>query len=186
MRALDGRNWDSIRLLKVDAAGAEPLVFWGARDTIRRHRPLILYERSFKHLNPEVFDRLRAPADARSFRVEEFARVLRYHDPIELSGENFLLLPRRSTMLLEGLSRPWSGGAFHLDVLGRLWCRMPERGDFPCGILDTKTICAWFRDVGFLVTGKVGTDTIEWSNGTVWHRGAEGGRRTTSEARPDL
>jgi FkbM family methyltransferase len=43
MRTLDSFAFADVALLKVDAEGAEPLVLWGAREVIRRCRPLILF-----------------------------------------------------------------------------------------------------------------------------------------------
>lgn len=41
---LDSLNLKNVSLIKVDVQGAEQLMFYGARDTIRRNMPVIAYE----------------------------------------------------------------------------------------------------------------------------------------------
>ena len=46
---------------------------------------------------------------------------------------------------------------------------MPGRGDFPAAILDERTLCVWFTDLGYLFTGTLENNQIAWSNGTAWN-----------------
>jgi hypothetical protein len=168
IRTLDALDTDAVRLLKVDVEGAEPLVFFGAQATIRRHRPLILFEQNYKRLEAEVLERLGVPSEVREFRVADYCRSLGYHLPVELVRENFLLLPMRSEKLARRLPLSFTQGSFRLDPEGRAWCSMPGRGEFPTGILDDETIAVWFGDYGELIVGKVRSPIIDWQNGTRW------------------
>jgi FkbM family methyltransferase len=94
MRTLDSFQFEDVRLLKVDAEGTEPLVLWGARDLIRRCRPLILFERNAKTVTDSMQSMIDIPAEVRDFRIEDYASTLGYDSPISLGGENYLLWQR--------------------------------------------------------------------------------------------
>jgi FkbM family methyltransferase len=80
--------------IKVDAEGSEPLVFYGARETITRCRPLILYERNFKRITQDMIDDMNLPAEVYNFSIEEFCSKLRYMDPVRIDGnDNYVLFP---------------------------------------------------------------------------------------------
>ena len=79
---------------EVDAEGTEPLVLWGARDLIRRCRPLILFERNAKTVTDSMQSMIDIPAEVRDFRIEDYASTLGYDPPITLGGENYLLWQR--------------------------------------------------------------------------------------------
>lgn len=70
---LDSFSIKNISLLKVDAEGAEMLVFWGAKETIRREKPVIFGETNYQKLSPDVLDSLDVPEDVRKFNIKEWA-----------------------------------------------------------------------------------------------------------------
>ena len=45
IKSLDQLNFDSVDFIKIDAEGFEPLIANGAIETIKKHKPIILYER---------------------------------------------------------------------------------------------------------------------------------------------
>ena len=93
MRTLDSFAFADVALLKVDAEGAEPLVFWGARDLIRRCRPLILFERGAKHITEAMQSVVDIPGEVKAFRIEAYTSGLGYGEPVRLGDKEYLLGP---------------------------------------------------------------------------------------------
>jgi len=73
INTLDSYAIKNISLLKVDVEGAECLVFWGARETIRREKPVIFGETNYQKLSQAAFDSLDVPNEVRTFDVREWA-----------------------------------------------------------------------------------------------------------------
>ena len=73
INTLDSYGIKNISLLKVDVEGAECLVFWGARETIRREKPVIFGETNYQKLSQATFDSLDVPNEVRTFDVREWA-----------------------------------------------------------------------------------------------------------------
>jgi FkbM family methyltransferase len=94
MRTLDSFELTEIGLIKVDAEGSEPMVFWGARELIRRCRPLLLFERNDKIITESMQAMMPVPEEVRAFRVEEYASALGYAAPVAVGVDQFLLRPR--------------------------------------------------------------------------------------------
>ena len=93
MRTLDSFAFADVALLKVDAEGAEPLVLWGARDIIRRCRPLILFERGRKEVAGSMQAMIDIPEEVKAFRIEDFTSGLGYGEPLQLGDKEYLLRP---------------------------------------------------------------------------------------------
>lgn len=94
MRTLDSFGFTDIALLKVDAEGAEPLVLWGARELIRRCRPIVLFERNQKTVTETMRAMMNIPDEVRTFEVEQYVKDLGYSEPIKLPHALLLLLPQ--------------------------------------------------------------------------------------------
>lgn len=93
MRTLDSFAFAHVALFKVDAEGAEPLVLWGARELIRRCRPLILFERNAKRITESMLAMIDIPQEVRDFRIEEYTSRLGYGEPVQLGAGEYLLRP---------------------------------------------------------------------------------------------
>jgi FkbM family methyltransferase len=93
MRTLDSFALTDVALLKVDVEGAEPLVFYGARDLISRCRPMILFERNAKTITDAMRATAHVPAEASAFRIEELTSALGYSEPLHVGSDLLLLLP---------------------------------------------------------------------------------------------
>lgn len=58
MITVDSLHLDQCDYIKIDVEGAEPLVLEGAIETIRRHKPVILFECNCKSVTPEMRESL--------------------------------------------------------------------------------------------------------------------------------
>jgi FkbM family methyltransferase len=95
MRTLDSFAFTDVALLKIDAEGAEPLALWGARDLIRRCRPLILYERNEKQITDAMRSMIDIPQEVTDFRIEAYVSQFGYCTPLQLGDKEYLLRPSR-------------------------------------------------------------------------------------------
>jgi len=95
INTLDSYGIKNISLLKVDVEGAECLVFWGARETIRREKPVIFGETNYQKLSQATFDSLDVPNEVRTFDVREWAvRELGYTlKTVPIHEYDWVLLP---------------------------------------------------------------------------------------------
>ena len=93
MRTLDSFDFPDVCLLKVDAEGTEPLVLWGARDLIRRCRPLILFESGERQMTESMQAMVDIPEEVKAFRIEDYTSRLGYGAPLQLGRREYLLRP---------------------------------------------------------------------------------------------
>lgn len=73
MVSLDSLGLEACDLLKIDVEGAEPYVIEGAKDTIEKFKPVILYENNWKKPNDYMIEKMGEPMD-----IKEFLRPLGY------------------------------------------------------------------------------------------------------------
>ena len=72
MKTLDSFKITNLSLLKVDAEGSEPLVFWGAKETIAREKPVIFGEDKQK-LPLAALNAMKVKDEVRRFDVRKWA-----------------------------------------------------------------------------------------------------------------
>jgi FkbM family methyltransferase len=58
---LDSLNLPGLDFMKIDVEGAEGLVIQGARETIKKYKPVIFFEHNYQTINPEVLNLKRIP-----------------------------------------------------------------------------------------------------------------------------
>ena len=89
MRTLDSFGFRNVSFIKIDVEGAEDLVLDGARDTIRRNRPVILIEihggQVYEKATPEV----RSGIDATRARLTEMGYKTEH-----IRGHDYLAIPQ--------------------------------------------------------------------------------------------
>jgi FkbM family methyltransferase len=90
---LDDLALPRLDLLKVDAEGAEPLVFHGAQASIRRSKPVIVFEANRAGLPAEMRRALAPPEEAAAFDVLRLCHGLGYRRLVELGVQDYLLVP---------------------------------------------------------------------------------------------
>jgi FkbM family methyltransferase len=121
-RTLDWYNLTDVSLIKVDVQGAEPLAFWGARETIRRCLPAVAFEDT-----PDEFrisESMRAalgiPDEVMRFDFKAFFAGLNYTS-YKISMGDRLLLPKGhpAAERAEGMSKAF-GGAGEKEALPTL------------------------------------------------------------------
>lgn len=82
-----------VDVIKVDVEGAEPLVFWGARQIITRYRPLIIFEYNWQNLTKDMIKAMQITPKIQKFDIFKFCRELNYDSIIESDREDFLIIP---------------------------------------------------------------------------------------------
>jgi FkbM family methyltransferase len=92
---VDKMRLSRVDLLKVDVEGAEPFVFYGARRTIKRHRPIIHFERNRKRVTAAMTKALgeRPGGRAATFDVLAYLATLGY-EGYEMPFHNVLGVPK--------------------------------------------------------------------------------------------
>jgi FkbM family methyltransferase len=92
MRTLDSLNLSNVSYLKIDVEGAEKLVIYGAQETIRRDRPVILYENK-KQVSDQMKQMLLSvdqgyPAEVEAFDIQQFLfEQLRYRSSFTIKND---------------------------------------------------------------------------------------------------
>jgi FkbM family methyltransferase len=93
---IDSLGFERVGLIKADIQGSEPMAFYGARELIKRDKPLIFYETGFA--NPrqmqDIIDAIKpgpVPAEASSFDLWTFCQNLGY--TMKTFGQDRLLVP---------------------------------------------------------------------------------------------
>lgn len=81
-----------VSVLKVDVEGAEPLVFAGAQELIRRSHPVILFERNEKGVTPEMIRAMQLPQEVVTFDIMRFCLKEGYTTLVHLPRHNYLLI----------------------------------------------------------------------------------------------
>jgi len=89
MISIDSLNLSNVSLLKVDVEGAEPLVFMGAQETIRRCRPVILFEHNDNKISSKTLSKMGATD---RFDIVQFCLSLGYKDMYEIPVDNYMLV----------------------------------------------------------------------------------------------
>ena len=91
MLYIDELNLHNLGAMKVDVEGAEPLVFYGARKTIERCMPVVVFEHNEKKVSPDMKKAL--GLDDLDFNVLEFFYSIGYRDLYELDIDDYMLVP---------------------------------------------------------------------------------------------
>jgi FkbM family methyltransferase len=92
MTNIDSVPLDNISAIKVDVEGAEPLVFYGARDTITKFKPVIMFEKNEVVLDPRVQTELKISDEVFNFDIVDFCRNIGYTHFYKLSRYDFMLV----------------------------------------------------------------------------------------------
>lgn len=91
IKTLDSLGYKNIDFIKIDVEGAEKLVIYGGRETIKKYKPFIFFE----HTNiKEFLDRYHiGESEIREFNVFEFLFHECEYDKIIKFSKNYLAIP---------------------------------------------------------------------------------------------
>jgi FkbM family methyltransferase len=78
---LDSLGLENVSVIKVDVQGSERLMFYGARDTIRRNLPVVAFEVLEDDLAESVSSELAIPKEVAAFDIVAFLKGLGYAMP---------------------------------------------------------------------------------------------------------
>lgn len=82
-----------VKLMKVDVEGAEPLVFYGARELIKRDMPIIIFEKNWQVLGKDVLDKMEVKEQVANFDIIEYCKSIGYERLLYLHLEDIVLIP---------------------------------------------------------------------------------------------
>jgi FkbM family methyltransferase len=85
-------DFKQLDLIKIDVEGAESLVFWGAKNTIAKFKPVIIYEYNWQKLSDETLRELKVTQDIRRFDPFKYCRDLGYNKIIESDLEDYMII----------------------------------------------------------------------------------------------
>ncbi len=92
MKTIDSFNFENIGFIKIDVEGCEKLVIYGARNTIEKYRPVVLYEDK-KPISNEMKKIMNIPDNILNFDIlGYFKNDLKYKN-IEKIKNDYLLIP---------------------------------------------------------------------------------------------
>jgi hypothetical protein len=86
--------------MKVDVEGAEPLVFYGARELIKRDMPIIIFEKNWQVLGQDVLDKMNVKEQVSNFDVIQFCKSIGYERLLYLHLEDIVLIPPNTKRIL--------------------------------------------------------------------------------------
>jgi FkbM family methyltransferase len=117
MITLDSLNLDKLDILKVDVEGAEPLVFYGAQETIRRTMPIILFEQNYLTVTQDMIEEMDLPEEVVNFNIADLCQELGYTMAVESDFNDFILFPPLREKLIDDpkvvfkkqkINKPWA------------------------------------------------------------------------------
>lgn len=157
----------SPQLMLIDVEGAERMVFWGAKETIKAHHPIIMYEQNAKYITREMKEACKVPDTVRFFDFEEWCMSIGYQPPVIL-GEERVLYPGVRECDVVG---KYNNGQFEILEDGTIV--LSGRGNALYRFLSDSRIHAYFMDHYEVCVGDVDDGTVRWSNGSEWIRDSQ-------------
>lgn len=85
-----GINYD---VMKLDIEGAEPLAFYGAKESIKRCMPIIAFEHNTNQVTKEMRESMNIPDYIADFNIVRYCYSLGYREICEIPFDNFMLIP---------------------------------------------------------------------------------------------
>lgn len=86
------RDFKKIDLIKIDVEGAEPLVFWGLKNTIARFKPVIIFEYNWQKLPEATLEELGVTQEMRRFDPFKYCKTQGYNKIIESDLEDYMII----------------------------------------------------------------------------------------------
>jgi FkbM family methyltransferase len=93
MITIDTLGLNNVSVIKVDIEGAEPLAFFGMQKTIRRCKPVIIFEANENVVSSDMAKATGASKRVASFDILEFCWRVGYRNIVELHVQDYMLIP---------------------------------------------------------------------------------------------
>ena len=174
MIAIDDLQLDKVDYMKVDVEGAENLVFYGARQTISRCLPTILYERNYKTITDEMIKNLKLRDHVCDFSILDYCRKLGDFCVQKMENDNYLLTFDHHSSWLESmknasLSCQGHDIALRVSNEGNYQVDIPDRGIWRLISLpdNGKKRIRMIQDEQF-IDGNYYHEGIVWDNCVIW------------------
>jgi FkbM family methyltransferase len=180
---LDMITIDSLHLtigyMKIDVEGAEPLVFYGAKETIKRCKPIILFERNHKHITQDMIDDMKLNKEVIEMDIHSYCFNLGYLPAVPLTTTDYLLLPQNNVEMLKLLAQSvcsqcqvFEEKNLSFTVKIKRNGSDQDRGPFSI-CMHKMTVFLVCTDEtktysGQMVVSSKNQTQINWNNGTVW------------------
>lgn len=85
-----GINYD---VIKIDIEGAEPLAFYGAKESIKRCMPIIAFEHNTNQVTKDMRESMNIPDHIADFNIVRYCYSIGYREICEIPFNNFMLIP---------------------------------------------------------------------------------------------
>ena len=82
-----------ISLMKVDVEGAEPLVFYGAQEVIKRDMPIIIFEKNWQTITNDMKKAMNLSDEIINFDILDYCHNLGYDRLIHIHLEDYMIVP---------------------------------------------------------------------------------------------
>lgn len=91
MLSIDSLQLPKVDAIKADVEGAEPLVIYGARKTIQKYKPIIVYEKNWKSITPDMEKSLGLNDTLKFFDIEKFLVSVGYdQSKLSIIDDNYI------------------------------------------------------------------------------------------------
>jgi FkbM family methyltransferase len=92
MITIDSLNLKKLSILKVDVEGAENIVFSGALKSIKKFKPIIMFEANWVKLSPDMIRILKLPDSVIDFDIIDFCRKLGYTKIFKSPADDYMIV----------------------------------------------------------------------------------------------
>jgi FkbM family methyltransferase len=93
IKTIDSMKFDKVDIMKVDVEGAEPLVFYGAKKTIKKFMPIIVFERNEYGVSKDMIEEMKLKPSVYKFDILKYAISLGYITLINIFPDDYVLIP---------------------------------------------------------------------------------------------
>ena len=93
IKTLDSFNFDNIGFIKIDVEGAEKIVIQGAKETLKKNRPIVIYEKNYKTLTEDMNKMFDLKYSEINFDIKSFFMDELKYSSMENFGNDIICYP---------------------------------------------------------------------------------------------
>lgn len=154
---------DPISVILIDVEGAEPAVFWGAKEIIKKNRPSLVFERNQRVITLEMEEICELTPEIKNFKIEDFVLDLNYNLPISYGDDIFLIpMPENPFFINKEFTNGWKFDGLNFNYINR----------HPAKISWVKNnyLLVLFPDFSEFFFCEIQINgVLKWSNGDLWY-----------------